>query len=241
MSESSLGHVPAREKWEFDEGVTECFEDMLRRSIPQYDVMRDAVHRLACRHVQAGTDVVDLGSSRGDALAPLIDKFGAHNRFHAVETSGPMLEVLRKRFRGMVDCGVVSVKEMDLRTAYPAARASATLCVLTLQFVPINYRQRILRQAFESTVPGGALIVVEKVLGAGALIDGAFVAEYHRQKNLNGYSGDEIERKAMSLEGVLVPLTAEWNEQMLRRAGFSDVDCFWRWMSFSGWIAVRDR
>jgi len=48
-----------------------------------------------------------------------------------------------------------------------------------------------------------------------------------------------VSRKKESLEGVLVPVTARWNEQMLEEAGFRHVDCFWRWMKFAGWVAVK--
>jgi tRNA (cmo5U34)-methyltransferase len=44
----------------------------------------------------------------------------------------------------------------------------------------------------------------------------------------------------LALEGVLVPVTAAWNEQLLKGAGFSQVECFWRWMNFAGWVAVKD-
>ena len=56
----------------------------------------------------------------------------------------------------------------------------------------------------------------------------------------NGYSAEEIERKRLSLEGVLVPVTARMNEDLLRSAGFDQVDCFWRWANFAGWLAIRD-
>jgi tRNA (cmo5U34)-methyltransferase len=52
------------------------------------------------------------------------------------------------------------------------------------------------------------------------------------------YSAEEIEAKRLALEGVLVPLTARWNEQMLRNAGFRHVESIWRCMNFCGWIAV---
>ena len=58
-------------------------------------------------------------------------------------------------------------------------------------------------------------------------------------KRENGYTEEEIQRKRLSLEGALVPLTARMNEDMLRGAGFHEVDCFWRWMNFAGWIAVK--
>jgi tRNA (cmo5U34)-methyltransferase len=36
-----------------------------------------------------------------------------------------------------------------------------------------------------------------------------------------------------------VPVTAAWNEDLLQQAGFRHVECFWRWLNFGGWIAVK--
>lgn len=227
-------------KWEFDESVTSVFDDMLARSIPQYEVMRQACYSLACRYVQPQTDIVDLGCSRGEAIAQLIDTYGALNHFVGIEVSQPMLEAARERFRGLINCGVVQVTDCDLRRKYPSVRASVTLAVLTIQFTPIEYRLRILRDIWTHTLPGGALIFVEKVIGASAQVDEDMVSAYYGLKSSNGYTEEQIERKRLSLEGVLVPVTARWNEELLHSAGFTQVDCFWRWMNFAGWIAVKD-
>jgi tRNA (cmo5U34)-methyltransferase len=53
------------------------------------------------------------------------------------------------------------------------------------------------------------------------------------------HSCEEIERKKVAMEGVLVPVTAKWNEDLLRGAGFSHLDCFWRWMNFAAWVAAK--
>jgi tRNA (cmo5U34)-methyltransferase len=111
--------------------------------------------------------------------------------------------------------------------------------VLTLQFTPIDYRQRILHDVFRHTVPGGALILVEKILGASTGLGAMMIDLYHAHKTGNGYSVEEVERKRLALEGVLVPVTARWNEELLSGAGFDEVDCFWRWMNFCGWVAVK--
>ncbi len=42
-----------------------------------------------------------------------------------------------------------------------------------------------------------------------------------------------------ALEGVQVPVTAKWNEDLLRAAGFRNVECYWRWMNFAAWVAVK--
>ena len=46
-----------------------------------------------------------------------------------------------------------------------------------------------------------------------------------------------VERKRLSLQGVLVPLTAKWNEDALARAGFRSVEPIWRCLNFAAWIA----
>jgi len=237
-----MGHdsVLPGKHWTFDGDVTAVFDDMLRRSIPQYEVMRETVFRLGCRHVEPGTSIVDLGCSRGEALQPFVDKFGAQCRFVGVDVSEPMLAAARERFNGYMSSGIVDIRELDLRETFPPERASVVMGILTLQFVPIEYRQRIVQDAHDCLVPGGAFIVVEKVLGANARLDKAFVAEYLDMKRRQGYTEDQIKRKRLSLEGVLVPVTAAWNEELLRMAGFQTVDCFWRWMNFAGWIAVAE-
>lgn len=227
------------DKWTFDGDVTDAFDDMLARSIPQYDVMRQACFDLASNYRQEGTWIVDLGCSRGEAIAKLVDKFGVHNKFYGCDVSDPMLDVARNRFDGLIKCGVAEIEKLDLRTDYPYHGASVTLCVLTLQFTPIEYRQRILQNIYNRTIPGGALILVEKVLGADADMNDVMVRNYYALKSQNGYTQEQIERKRLSLEGVLVPVTARWNEELLKMAGFGQVDCFWRWMNFAGWIAVK--
>lgn len=233
-------------RWEFDKDVAEAFDDMLERSIPQYSVMRQAVLNVSAPFQQSGTDIVDLGCSRGTAIAPFVKKFGGYNRYFLCDVSEPMLEASRERFKGYLmgpmpgTEGIMQVEHLDLREDYPPVVACITLCVLTLQFTPIEYRQRILRNIYNHTVPGGAVVLVEKVLGATADIDRLMVDVYYNHKRAKGYTEDQIQRKRLSLEGVLVPVTAGWNEELLKMAGFHDIDCFWRWMNFSGWIAVKE-
>lgn len=238
MSETSVGHMPEG-KWEFGQAVTDVFDDMLERSIPAYKLMRELCFSVGCHFVRHQTAVVDLGCSRGGALAQFVDQYGAFNRYVGVEVSQPMLAAARERFAGLISTGVVTIKDMDLRLDYPPELASLTLCVLTLQFTPIEVRQQILANVYKHTIPGGALLLVEKVLGQGADIDNLFVDEYYRKKGEGGYSPEEIARKRLALSGVLVPITDRMNQQLLKDAGFSQVECFWRVLNFAGYLAVK--
>lgn len=234
----TVDHVRPGGPWAFDSSVTRVFDNMLERSIPQHEVMRSTVQEIALGFASAMRDpsVVDLGCSRGEAMSPLVERLDASARFIGVEVSPPMLEVVRERF---ASCRNVEIMELDLRRDYPDIEASVTLAVLTVQFVPIEYRQHLIRQIFEHTRPDGALVLVEKVLGATDSVNRLMVDAHEDMKRAHGYSHEEIDRKRLSLEGVLVPVTARWNEELLRTAGFAEIDCFWRWMNFAGWVAVR--
>jgi tRNA (cmo5U34)-methyltransferase len=226
-------------KWAFDGEVAQAFDDMLRRSIPQYDVMRQSVFDLACNFVQNRTAVVDLGCSRGEALAPFVEKYGVQIQAIGVEVSEPMLEAARERFAGYIKAGCVEIRDIDLRRQFPPVKASVVLSVLTLQFTPIEYRLQILKRIYDALIPGGAFLLVEKLIGGSASIDEMMIRRYYQMKAEQGYSEEQIERKRLSLEGVLVPMTARWNEEMLSLTGFKQVDCFWRWMNFAGWLAIK--
>jgi len=240
MSTETVDTTEPQGKWTFDADVTAAFDDMLRRSIPQYDLMRQLCFDLGSRFVKHATTIVDLGCSRGEAMAPFVHRFGAQVHHVGVEISPTMREAAKERFGGMIRCGVVEIRDDDLRTGYPPVKASLTLCVLTLQFVPIEYRQRLLRKMWDSTLPGGALVLVEKVIGSCQETDQLLIDAYHEMKKANGYSQEAIDRKRLSLEGVLVPVTSKWNEDLLQAAGFRRVEGFWRCLNFAGWIAVKD-
>ena len=228
--------VLASGRWEFDEKVTAVFDDMLARSIPGYEEMRRTTTELALRFAQPNTAVVDLGCSRGAALEPIADVLGPSCVYVGVEVSEPMRAAAVERFKGRVNAAIY---DLDLRDDYPSAAASVTLAVLTLQFVPIEYRQRIIADAWERTVPGGVFLLVEKVLGSDAFADRTLVETYLERKGENGYTPEQINAKRRSLEGVLVPVTADWNVQLLERAGWAHVDCYWRSLNFGAWIGVK--
>ena len=149
-----------------------------------------------------------------------------------------MRNAAQDRFKNL-DGIDIQIVDMDLRVSFPTVDASIILSVLTIQFIPIEYRQQILALAYENLRPGGAIVLVEKILGSNAHLNSTFVDLYYGMKGRNGYTEEQINTKRKSLEGVLVPVTAAWNEQLLKDAGFVHVECFWRNLNFAGWIGVK--
>ena len=229
----------ADKKWEFDDNVAKCFGDMLSRSIPEYTEMRELTYRVGRNFVKQGYIIVDIGCSNGDSIEDFVNGLGATSRYALYEVSPPMLANCRERYKSWIDKKLMTVNDHDIRQGISNAPATLALSVLTLQFTPIEYRQKIVQSIYDNLIEGGAFILVEKVLGNTFELDSVMVDEYYKIKAENAYTEKQIRDKRKSLEGVLVPVTAKWNEDLLRQCGFRKVDCFWRCLNFAAWVAIK--
>lgn len=246
---SAIDNVVPKEKWVFDDSVADCFENMLERSIPQYEVMRESVTNLAysiiTRSKKETFSILDIGCSDGLMIERLRNKFVVDNendngRYIGIDISKPMLDKAKFRFLDDIIDNKVTIKECDLRTDFPQGLYDVVTSILSIQFTPIEYRQHIIQNIYNSiSAKNGCFIMVEKILGNTDMLNQLFVENYYSMKSDNGYSQEQIERKRLSLEGVLVPVTNDWNIELLKQAGFKQVDVFWRWMNFVGYIAIK--
>tara|TARA_R110002096_G_scaffold219113_4_gene407427 strand:+ start:353 stop:1081 length:729 start_codon:yes stop_codon:yes gene_type:complete len=230
------------EKWEFDQAVAEVFDDMLERSIPGFAQMRSLCNDYAAYHLGDYGLVVDLGCSKGGAIAGLLDDpdIGWQIGYVGLECSEPMVEQAVQRF---AHCSNVTIAQCDLiDDVWPIAQEAAdvVLSVLTLQFVALEYRPEVLDNVYKSLRPGGTFLLTEKVMSSSINLDDMHRDIYYDHKRAQGYTEDQINAKRRSLRGVLVPLTVQGNEELLCGAGFDEVECFWRHGNFAGWVAKKN-
>lgn len=231
-------YIP-QSQWKFNGEVTKVFQDMISRSIPGYEAMRELVFRMARNFVREGTNILDIGCSTGLSSERLIQSYGDKCNFILTDVSEPMLEKCRAKYAEEIKRGFVNVKYSDLRESFPITGCSIILSCLTIQFTPIEYRQNIIENVYRSLEPGGAFIFVEKVLGNSAMLDKCMIDEYYDIKKENAYTEEQIQTKRKSLEGALVPLTSDMDCLLLKQAGFKKIDCFWRFLNFTAFIAVK--
>ena len=231
--------VRALADFSFDERTARVFDDMVVRSVPFYAEIQRMVVELAGAFMQAGTRVYDLGCSTGTTLLELARAYrGAGVQFIGVDSSGPMLDRARAKLARAecLDRCVLTLADLD---DLAVERASVVIMILTLQFIRPAHRELLVRRLHRGLASGGALILVEKVLGDDARLDRLFVERHHAFKKRRGYSELEIAQKREALENVLIPSRLAENLALLSRGGFSAVDVFFRWYNFAGILAVK--
>jgi tRNA (cmo5U34)-methyltransferase len=231
--------VIAGEKWKFDEQVTEVFENMLERSIPDYINMRSLVNSIIEFRQMKNTCILDLGCSTGISIEDAVQFCDNSIKFVGLEISEPMIRKSTAKLQKYIEEKKVEIIQCDLRNSFPKTNNSVVLSILTLQFVPIEYRQQIISSVYQSLESGGVFILVEKILGNDSTGNQILESLYYRMKGENGYTEEQIKTKRQSLEGVLVPVTSAWNEDMMIRAGFRNIQKFWQQLNFAGWVAFK--
>jgi tRNA (cmo5U34)-methyltransferase len=223
LSNKDTNGVYTNDKWEFNEHVADCFEDMIKRSIPQYDVMRSTSANIINDLTYNLKDifVLDIGCSDGLMISTLLKVLNNRGTYTGCDISEPMLAKARERFRNEIAINKVNIIKCDLRNEFPIdSYYNAVTSILAIQFTPIEYRQSIIQNIYNQLCNSGVFIMVEKVLGNTDIINKLFVKNYYASKKHNGYTDVQIERKRLSLEGVLVPVTNDWNIDLLKQAGF---------------------
>ncbi|HRE51412.1 MAG TPA: carboxy-S-adenosyl-L-methionine synthase CmoA [Flavitalea sp.] len=225
--------------FKFNSKVAGVFDDMVNRSVPYYGEMQRMIGELAATHALPDSNVYDLGCSTGSTLIRMNENVQEDIPFIGIDNSSDMLEKCRKKLNDMGIRRPVKLEIADLDNGVTINNASVAVLCLTLQFVrPIN-RERLIKAIYSGMVDKGALILVEKILAEDSSFNRDFIRYYYDYKRRNDYSEMEISQKREALENVLIPYKLSENITLLRNAGFSHCEVFFKWYNFSGLIAIK--
>lgn len=226
------------EPFAFDEQVAAVFPDMIRRSVPGYELILQALPWLAARVVQPGSVVYDLGCSLGagtQAVRRGVKVDGC--RIIAVDTSEAMIRRAGEwlgSFRSEVPVELVQADVLDV----PIENASLVLLNFTLQFIPLERRLELLRRIRAGLRPSGVLLLSEKIAFEDERMEHLITELHHDFKRAQGYSELEIAQKRQALENVLVPETLEAHRARLREAGFVSCETWLQHTRFVSLLAM---
>ena len=110
---------------------------------------------------------------------------------------------------------------------------------LTLQFLPPEHRETLLKNCYEALAAGGILLLTEKTHLLDEADDAWRVERYYDFKRANGYSEMEISGKRNALENVLVTDTLDYHHERLAKVGFERHLTWFQFLNFASIIAFK--
>jgi tRNA (cmo5U34)-methyltransferase len=205
----------------FNQEVTEVFEDMIDRSVPGYNTTLRIIQQQAKNHCIDGSNVYDLGCSLGASTSSLLNALNGMSKVIAIDNSDSMIKSCIERFSEPIKVGQVNFLQEDISNS-EILDASIVVINFVLQFLSIKERVELMKKIYQGLVPGGILILSEKIHFDSKKRTEEISNIHHSFKAANGYSKLEISSKRDSLEGVLVTETESQHLNRAKELGFKD-------------------
>ncbi len=223
----------------FDDAVVRVFPDMIGRSVPGYATIIHAIGLLADYYTPANGICYDLGCSLGAASLSMQAQITAPNcKIIAVDNSPAMIAQFRQHYQKQDDTATIEIHCADIRDI-DIQQASVVVVNFTLQFIPVADRLSFLSKIYHGLLPGGILILSEKIHFTDPKQQQLQTDMHHAFKKAQGYSELEISQKRMALENVLVPETVATHQQRLQQAGFASAEVWFAYFNFTSLLALK--
>jgi tRNA (cmo5U34)-methyltransferase len=227
---------PIEKQFEFDEEVASVFDDMLDRSVPFYKENLNLQIEILKNFLSDNDKVVDLGSSTGTFLIELAKKCDKKLDLIGIDNSKAMIENAKKKAKAFgVD---ILFLEKDFLT-YDFSDSNAIIANYTVQFVRPLRREKLIKKIYDSLNENGLFLMSEKLITEHKKLNKIMIDIYYEYKKNKGYSEYEIAQKREALENVLIPYTMQENIEMLKNAGFNNIEVIFRWNNFATFIAFK--
>ncbi len=224
----------------FDENVASVFPDMISRSIPGYPLMIENIGRISQRYALPNSVIYDLGCATGTgtlSMAKHVDQSGCH--IVGIDNSSAMVQQCQQFLTQYHHQCPVTIECDDIMQYAYQSNTSVILMNFTLQFIAPEHRQAMLQSLYNALLPGGILILSEKITHDSALGDELLINLHHQFKSDNGYSDLEISQKRTALEKVMLTDTYATHECRLRDIGFTDIIKWFSCFNFMSLVAIK--
>lgn len=227
-------NIVFKEEFSFDKNVSNVFSDMIKRSIPDYTMMRYLIYNIGKRFIKENETILDIGCSNGEGIKSFVNVFDDKVNYLLLDNSDSMVKQAKQRYKSN---RTIKIEKYNIINGIKNIKSvSVVLSILTLQFIDTKYRKQIIKDIYNVLNENGIFIFVEKIKCKN---DEMFIEEYYNIKRENGYTEEQIETKREALKNILIPLTEEENKRMLSNSGFKNVECFWRCLNFVGFVCIK--
>ena len=232
----NIFNKPIKKQFEFDEEVAGVFDDMLLRSVPFYKENLNLQLDILKNFLKENDKIIDLGSSTGTFLIELSKKTKNLN-LTGIDSSDAMIKKSKEKAKAFnSNAKFIKADFLD----YDLSNSKAITANYTIQFIRPLKREKLIQKIYNSLENEGIFLMSEKLITSNKKLNKIMIDIYYRYKKQKGYSEYEIAAKREALENVLIPYTMEENTEMLKNAGFKDIDVIFRWNNFATFIAFKD-
>ena len=220
-------------KEQFD-AVSAKYDQQRPYLIPCFDDFYAAANALLANRPQART-VLDVGAGTG-LFSYFLYQQRPNLTFTLVDLSPEMLAVARQRFAGLPG---FAFRELNVATEALPGTYDVVISSLAIHHLPDSEKAPLYQRIYDALNPGGLFVNADQVLGRTAGFDAFYRQNWKATVRRSGLPDEAIQRAFERVElddfGTL-----EDQLRMLEAAGFQEVDCVYKNLSFAVLAGVKD-
>lgn len=208
------------------------YADRVVRQVPGLHDMHRLARLLLAERVPAEGRVLVLGAGGGMELKAFADAQPGW-RFDGVDPAPDMLDTARATVGDAIDR--IAFHEGYIDDA-PEGPFDGAACLLTLHFLPREERLRTVRDVHRRLKPGAPFVIAQHSFPNEGAAQDRWLARNAALLLDSGFSPD-MAAKSVGMKHHLPVLSPEQDADLLREAGFTDVELFYAAFTFKGWVA----
>lgn len=199
-----------------------CFDDFYRLPVETLDFEGDAPR------------VLDIGGGTGLFAAFVLEKYkNAH--LTMIDLSAGMLDVAQKRFAAYSDFEYITADY----TAYKFEETfDIIISALSIHHLSAAQKEKLYSECYAMLNPGGVFLNADQVLSPDPQTEDLFSRLWKEKVAHSGIDKKELE-KAYERQAFDNPSTLADQLLWLKKAGFSQVDCVYKYYVFAGMYAKK--
>jgi len=238
MSKTGDGIKAKNSSWSFKgKKVVKKFDNHISRSIPFMKEGHELVSQVSDFFLHNNSTCYEIGCSTGTLINKIAQRHKNKDRikFIGLDIEKDMINFAKRHSKKTKNIKFLSKDVLNFKFK----KCDLIISYYTTQFIKPRDRQKLFNKVYKALNWGGAFIVFEKVRANDARFQDISTGLYNEFKLQNNYSPTEIFNKTRSLKGVLEPFSINGNCQMLERAGFVDYLEIFKYICFSGFLAIK--
>ena len=227
--------------WSFNKNVSDRFDLHVKQSIPFYDEIIKTIAGLSEFFMKEDSIIYDLGCSTGNIIFSL-SKLNLSNsiKIYGVDREKHMLKIAEtklKKLKVKKNIKISFIKEDVLKISLK--QNNLTICSLLFPFLKKKDQIILLKNIYKSLEPGGAIIIFDKIKSNNVDFENMFNQLYVDFKKSKKINTNDIIKKTKSLRSIHTLKTYKETLKMLKNVGFKDVENFFKFINFSGFIGIK--
>ena len=203
------------------------------RNVPGWADMLRMADLLLAERVPADGKVLVVGAGGGLELKRFAESHPGW-RFLGVDPARAMLDLARSTLGPLA--ARVEFQEGYVDAADPGPFDAAT-CLLTLHFVPLDERRRLLQEVRQRLRRGAPFVRAHLSFAQAPDERATWLARYAAFIASSGVDAAKAQAAAEAVGARLPILSPGQDEALLREAGFSGVQLFYAGLAFRGWVS----